>query len=149
MELYGNPERDARYGYGLENKFIAVFGFLSLVGRDTPHNSHQIHTWATLQQDAQRGSTIIQVEVHLCSAWSVGDTLAVGVASHSGGEEQCAVERVVLQNSSGFNSCNITCKDVFKFDHAGPKIKAGHTFRGVPVTLRNKGSPGGSHDEAG
>ena len=143
VELYGNPYSDARYGYGLENKFVAVFGFLSLVGRDTLHDSHQIHTWATLQQDAQRGSAIIQVEVHLCSAWSVGDTLAVGVASHSGGEEQCAVERVVLQNSSGVNSCNITCKDVFKFDHAGPKIKAGHTFRGVPVTLWNKGSPGG------
>merc|ERR1712164_90252 len=143
VELYGNPETDARYGYGLENKFIAVFGFLSLVGRDTLHGSHQIHTWATLQQDAQRGSTIIQVEVHLCSAWSVGDTLAVGVASHSGGEEQCAVERVVLQNSSDVNSCKISCKDAFKFDHAGPKIKAGHTFRGVPVTLRNKGSPGG------
>ena len=148
VELYGNRHSNAKYSYGLENKYLSIFGHLSLVGMRPANNSLDLVTWGTLQKDTDAEEDTISVESHLCSAWWYGDILMVG----GGTPKHTAVTKtswdtaercIISQIESVPDLCKISCQDKFVYDHSGPKMKAGATFNGVPVTLASKGTSGG------
>eukprot|EP00941_MAST-03F_sp_MAST-3F-sp1_P003352 g3352.t1 len=147
IELYGNRFSTARFGYGLETKYIAVLGTLSLVGA-TPGDKQNvsekvkdesIYTWANLQSDAPAGTNEIRVELSMLNNWKVDDVLRVGGGSIMQTKadwdqaEQCVVASIVKEG----NVAKINCKTTFKYTHTGPTQKGGVTFDGVPVTLES------------
>ena len=144
VELYGNPDSDARYGYGLENKYVAVFGFLSLVGRDTLHDSHQIHTWATLIK-MHRGEALSSRSKCTCARPGRLETRLQWVWPRTLVERSNALLREcyckILQVSTWAVHHNLL-KASSSLIMQDRRLRLIH-FCGVPVTLWNKGSPGG------
>ena len=149
IELYGNRKSHARFGYGLETKYIAVFGILKLVGRSPrsaeDDKSTHPHTWGTLQSDARLGTKNITIEYQVARAWSVGDELLLGggtpfdtpvTAEVWNSTDTCEV--ISIDHREDEEISEVECKDVFKFDHAGPMEVADAEFRGLPVTWMGK-----------
>ena len=135
LELYGNRYSNPRYGYGLETKYIAVLGRISLVGKALGNGN--LTTWGTLQENALKGQTQLKMESYIFDYWKAGDELMLGGGhmedKNTGfdSEDRCKVVSVTLSGGKAV----INCRDPFKNDHSGPKTKGGEIFRGAPVTL--------------
>jgi hypothetical protein len=144
IQLYGNRYSAGRFGYGLETKYLAVLGTLSLVGnsayseafRHDP-NKRSVSTWANLQAHANEGSNAIVVEGYAHEVWNVGDKLMVGGGVSAdkkpspNGAEVCTISSIALAG----NNTEIGCEETFAAMHAGPELKGGHMFQGLPVSL--------------
>ena len=149
IELYGNRKSHARFGYGLETKYIAVFGILKLVGRSPrlaeDDKSTYPHTWGTLQSDARLGTNTITIEYQVARAWDVGDELLLGggtpfdtpvTAEVWNSTDTCEV--ISIHHREDEEISEVECKEAFKFDHTGPVEVANAEFRGLPVTWMGK-----------
>jgi len=141
IELYGNRFSNARMGYGMETKYIAVLGHLSLVGKASVEQ-----TWSTLRSDAPAGSSTI--ETTACGGWNTGDTLMIGGAMHNWtgikhawflSAERCDISSIAVASEG----CVIRCTSSFNYTHSGPAQKHEVSFGGMPVTLMHRRSRGG------
>ena len=141
IELYGNRFSNARMGYGMETKYIAVLGHLSLVGK-----ANVEQTWSTLRSDAPAGSSTIETKA--CGGWNTGDTLMIGGAMHNWtgirhawylSAERCDISSIAVASEG----CVIRCTSSFNFTHSGPAQKHEASFGGMPVTLMHSRSRGG------
>ena len=103
------------------------------------------HTWGTLQSDARLGTKNITIEYQVARAWSVGDELLLGggtpfdtpvTAEVWNSTDTCEV--ISIDHREDEEISEVECKDVFKFDHAGPMEVADAEFRGLPVTWMGK-----------
>ena len=128
-------------GYGMETKYIAVLGHLSLVGKASVEQ-----TWSTLRSDAPAGSSTI--ETTACGGWNTGDTLMIGGAMHNWtgikhawflSAERCHISSIAVASEG----CVIRCTSSFNCTHSGPAQKHEASFGGMPVTLMHSRSRGG------
>ena len=59
------------------------------------------------------------------------DTTKINGKKHWEQAEVCTISSIVIDG----NNSNIQCEETFLYKHAGPALKGGYMFQGLPVTL--------------